>query len=267
MSLLSLFQHGWTPEQLGSSLAAWFDAADEDTITESGGAVSQWDDKSGNGFDVSRSDASEQPVTGSDTINGYNVITFDRDRLFRDNADVANLFPTATRTFVIAVVEPDVAANLNFIAYFSQQSGGLVSGTPYNGAGGNNLECHYDFAAAQTRAIAEDRSYTTTGLQDAYSATQTNGVPFLYGGEINRTTKLELYAGKDGAYNPWLRTAPGNALNTAAKYFCVGGHGSSDSALDRLMEGKIGEVVIVHDITTEQRLLVEGYLAWKWGLV
>ena len=43
----------WTPEELGASLAFWLDADDASTITLSGSSVTQWDDKSGNGKDVS----------------------------------------------------------------------------------------------------------------------------------------------------------------------------------------------------------------------
>jgi len=40
----------WNPSMIQTAL--WLDAADASTITESGGAVSQWDDKSGNNHHV-----------------------------------------------------------------------------------------------------------------------------------------------------------------------------------------------------------------------
>jgi hypothetical protein len=56
----------------------WFDAADAATITTSGGYVSQWSDKSGNGLHVTgpATNASGAPVTGTNTRNSKNVITF-----------------------------------------------------------------------------------------------------------------------------------------------------------------------------------------------
>jgi hypothetical protein len=60
---------------LGPTL--WLDASDITTITESGGAVSQWNDKSGNGFNVSQGTGAAQPTTGSLTRNGLNVLSFD----------------------------------------------------------------------------------------------------------------------------------------------------------------------------------------------
>ena len=55
----------------------WFDAADASTITSSSGAVSQWDDKSGNGRHVTQATAAAKPTTGANTQNGLNVLTFD----------------------------------------------------------------------------------------------------------------------------------------------------------------------------------------------
>ena len=58
-------------------LAAWYDAADTATITSSSGAVSQWNDKSGNNYHVTQGTGASQPGTGGSTLNGLNVLTFD----------------------------------------------------------------------------------------------------------------------------------------------------------------------------------------------
>lgn len=64
----------WTPASL-PSLAAWFDASDTATITESAGRVSQWNDKSGNGRHVTQATGTLQPYTGR-TANGLSVMDF-----------------------------------------------------------------------------------------------------------------------------------------------------------------------------------------------
>jgi hypothetical protein len=55
----------------------WLDASDEATITDSSGAVSQWDDKSGNSRHATQGTSGERPTTGTRTQNGLNVIDFD----------------------------------------------------------------------------------------------------------------------------------------------------------------------------------------------
>lgn len=60
-----------------SGLALWLDASDTATITQSAGAVSQWNDKSGNANHATQGMAANQPSTNTRTINGRNVIDFD----------------------------------------------------------------------------------------------------------------------------------------------------------------------------------------------
>lgn len=66
-------------DPLSLSPALWFDASDAATITSSGGAVSQWDDKSGNVRHMTQGTAGNKPTTGAATLNGLNVISFGAD--------------------------------------------------------------------------------------------------------------------------------------------------------------------------------------------
>lgn len=50
----------WTPAQITTAL--WFDASDSSTITTVSGAVSQWNDKSGNNRHATQAAASERPL-------------------------------------------------------------------------------------------------------------------------------------------------------------------------------------------------------------
>lgn len=76
-----LWGHAWmrpatfTPTSI-TGLRAWWDASDTATITQSGGLVSQWNDKSGNGFHLTQDTGSNQPTTGTRTINSLNVLDF-----------------------------------------------------------------------------------------------------------------------------------------------------------------------------------------------
>jgi len=268
-----MFHHGfflpgllWTPAEITTT--AWFDASDTSTITHSSGSVSQWDDKSGNDNDVIQSTGSNQPTTGTRTINSLNVLDFDGDnRLLRDNTDVANMFPVGNKIFIASVVEHDTTSQ-DLIAYFNESTSGLTAGGDYNGAGGNLLEVHWDATAGtNARLIAEDRNYVTTGVQASYTTSPpSTATPYILGGELDRSQSLlYAYAGVNGDYTS-SATGAGAALDTAASLFVIGGHGSSDTTLERLHDGKLGEMVIVHDISSDDRLKLEGYLAHKWGL-
>lgn len=74
--LTKQFFQPFLPDQIvGQTL--WLDGADPAMITESGGDVSQWDDKSGSNVHHMQAVGVAMPKTGVNTINGLNVINFD----------------------------------------------------------------------------------------------------------------------------------------------------------------------------------------------
>lgn len=66
----------WTPDA-EPTLLAWYDPTDADTITESGGNVSQWDDKGPYGYHMIQTNGGIQPNWGVGAqINGLNVMHY-----------------------------------------------------------------------------------------------------------------------------------------------------------------------------------------------
>lgn len=98
--------NGWTPAAL-PSLSLWLDASDSATITASGGSVSQWNDKSGAGNHVTQGTSSMQPTTGTTTLNGLNVVSFDGTDTMRTANGACN---SAKITFFI-VAKDDPGGN------------------------------------------------------------------------------------------------------------------------------------------------------------
>ena len=94
----------WTPRDISTSL--WLDADDQGTITESGGSVSQWDDKSGNDNHASQNTGAEQPTTGIRSISGLNAIYFNG---VNDHFDITDLAPNA-ECYIFAIIEADTSS-------------------------------------------------------------------------------------------------------------------------------------------------------------
>lgn len=67
---------GFLPNSI-SDLGLWFDASARPTITESGGKISQWDDKSPAGSDSIQGTGANQPTTNATTQNNKNVVDYD----------------------------------------------------------------------------------------------------------------------------------------------------------------------------------------------
>lgn len=82
----------WTPDQL-TELVGWWDSNDATTITETVGAVSQWDDKSTTGIDATQDTASRQPSITTETQNGRPVM-----HMVNDGFD-----PMTSRTVRVAI--------------------------------------------------------------------------------------------------------------------------------------------------------------------
>lgn len=77
MFLLDPFRFGglWTPANTTTDL--WLDAADATTITTVSGAVSQWNDKSGNARNASQSTPGNRPSYQATGFNGKPTVRFD----------------------------------------------------------------------------------------------------------------------------------------------------------------------------------------------
>lgn len=149
-----------------SGCVGWWDASDSGSITQSGGLVSQWSDKSGNGKHATASGSSRPTYTGSQ--NGRSVIAFDGVA----NRMNTTLVDSSTQTILfVAKASPAGApgirrvvayeAERSFFAssgwnWFSPPSGTGVSPTAYNVASG---------------VIASDSSMTIYGNGVAASAT------------------------------------------------------------------------------------------------
>ncbi len=66
----------FTPSSI-AGLKAWYDASDTATISVSGTAVTQWNDKSANAYNLTQGTAARRPISGVNTQNSKNVVSFD----------------------------------------------------------------------------------------------------------------------------------------------------------------------------------------------
>lgn len=126
MRLLGAKASGFDLMSLSPDL--WLDAADTATITSSSGAVSQWDDKSGNGRHVSKISDPERPTTGSATQNGLNVLTFDgASDVLLNNSSI-----TVPTTYTIAIVATPTTGTSDYLFSFKSTANvgqtGIISG-------------------------------------------------------------------------------------------------------------------------------------------
>lgn len=229
----------WEPNQL-ANLFAWYDASDSSTITQSGGSVSQWDDKKGSA-DLVQTTGADQPTTNANTINSLNVIDMDGDHM----------------------IAPMSISDTDFSAFFVCEK----IGTPTSGDAAMTF---YD------SALANDSSTVATALvgylpndtqlktdRAAVTLTETHpgvGVPYLYGAVFDGTNLLISLNGS-------TQTTGSTGTFTIDNLLLNGRWGSVGPAPFAFGRRRYGEMVVVSNgLSTSDRQKVEGYLAWKWGL-
>jgi len=217
-------------------LQLWLDAADASTITESGGAVSQWDDKSGNGRNFTQGTGANQPTTGTRTQNSLNVFDF-------DGSD-ALVGPT-TPNLDAAPVELFVACDVDGIGTFFSQT------DKENGA----LRQLQVFRT--TNALAPSVGSYVLGQNTPITRNpQTGrfrvaGINWISSGSVlrdgNTTTALSVGSATESGV-PWRVGARGPGLSFS-------------------LDGTVGEVLLfLRELTADERTGVLTYLADKWDI-
>jgi hypothetical protein len=227
----------WTPADITTQ--AWFDASDASTITESGGDVSQWDDKSGNSHSLTQGTASNQPTTGTRTVNGLNVIDFDGDDRIFTNDSIVSGNPDIVMA-VVVVYDTNLNAATDRIVQLGDGAGRTVAIT----GGSAGYSFRFDNGNEVYGATSNAAPLIQIGVRTAGSDYQSSQM-FINGTESSRTSG----SGDTNVPNINTGLSLGSGF-TFAEY----------------IDGVIGETIIVEDSTLETRQKIEGYLAHKWGL-
>lgn len=240
----------WTPYSIQGNLFAWFDADDPTTFstsTFSGTSyVEQWSDKGPKARHVVPAASNTKPV--------YNTVAFN---------------------------------NKPALVYGAEADDRLVN-TSIGGSAGELVQC---FAVVRRDGVGSDTdgwgriiSFAQATLNDSpdgiipigYNSNLAEliGGPYTSGsvavgvGEFNiissisTTSSWSMY--KNGTQStPQTYTYPSATMTRMA----IGGHMYPSTTLD-CMYGAISEVIIVSGSMSDRvRMLIEGYLAHKWGLV
>lgn len=225
----------WTPALL-PNLSLWLDAADASTITLNASTISQWRDKSGNARHVAQATAVNQPTYNTTGLNGRSVLEFDgvNDVLLNTAAGL----PVGTSARTAAIVYQPLRTTSGNNTLFSQG----ITNSPGN------------WFALQAR----------TGSSDPYFAGFVADVSVA--GSVTATTKIAVCS-FDGTTVTLTRNGSAFAsgtptLNTGANSFRVGCSPDNTENAQAL----IAEIIYLSSVaTTNERQLIEGYLAWKWG--
>lgn len=218
---------------LVSGMVAWFDASDTDTITHSGGDVTAWADKSGNGYDATQVVPGSEPRTGDHTINGLNVLTFKTGFLDAPTA----LIPAGTTQYTI-------------FAVWAQDTGGTEMFLDMGDLTTNEAIKLYGTGTGANVRLVQDWHSNPLYSSYGYVAYGVTNIAACWWDGADRFTHINENEVSDS-------TAAKNTGTGA----CLIGKNRSGLPLD----GKIGELVIYHSaLTTEQIAANLAVLNEKW---
>lgn len=144
-------------------LALWLDAADISTITHTGGAVSQWSDKSANHHHATQATGTNQPMMGI-KVNGLNTLTADGGNDFMILPAGLHSIANGPNTFFLVLKNTKTTAQIaiygvgaNSNAYtINFGEGGSFTGRQYKHGGQVNYTRALDTTSVHTHAWVRD---------------------------------------------------------------------------------------------------------------
>jgi len=237
-----------------AGLHSWYDASDASSVIQSGGSVSQWSDKSGNGRHAVQASASIQPTWGTTTFNGKYVMNFNSTQYFIANASVTS------------------NALTHFIVFRKTATNGATTYSRalslWTTAGGQDYD---NTNAIETHLSEQSWNGVTPPLIGGYrnssaicSITITANTPYMSWMTLNGATQNLWVGSSTAGANQASGTTSTTPLNSNRMTV---GAGSAAGGGDAYMLGWFAEhITYTAVLTTPQIDQVKAYLVAKWGI-
>jgi hypothetical protein len=247
----SVVSRKFIPTQL-SSCILWLDAADTSNVILSGTGVSQWSDKSGNGKHATQTNASYRPTY--ETSGGYRCISF---RSANTQHLIGTPLLTSLRYSLFFVFDTLTPNNLQFVFFdYKKGAGGTGQNFLQHPINANTITTALLYAETpSTQKFSSEATIGTTRIQTAIVDSPTNLSDNFYVNGAKLTTNL-------------INGGVANIATDAIGYTLGAIRTGATATLSLTLNGNIYEVLAyLTELSMSQRQQVEGYLAWKWGLV
>lgn len=236
---------GGAPNPSHPGLQMWLDASSG--VTESGGQVSYWDDRSAANHDAQQTDPALQPTYVAADPNFANrpTLGFASDLLTSvDSASAMGITGAANRT--IFMVFRHTGGNANITGYGTRAEGQIFDSAAHSG----ELIGHY-----------YGGTYDTLGAGPAYTAGDLAVMTHQYDGTNVAVFGKTVTPGSNAPVSG-SDTEP-QALNTGDSSFLIGQAVYSPEI--PAMTGNIAEILIYNEVLSAgDRAAVEDYLYTKW---
>jgi hypothetical protein len=241
---------------------AWYDAADTSTISLSGSNVTQWNDKSGNGYHLTQGTDSRRPQSGTRTMNTRNVLDYSEnvDTLVASTAANWTFLSNSTGSTAFIVWEIDTLPSVlgNPFVFLFTRGGSTGDGPGYavqiSGATNGTLNA----VNIQGDNICVNTSTSTSSVNTP--------VVWTIKSDPNNGTaadKSSIFKNSGSAEKNNVTTGTPSA-NTPVQPLRVGDYADGGTLG---IDGKLAEIIIYSGIlnATDTTTNID-YLKTKWGI-
>jgi hypothetical protein len=248
----------WTPASV-PGLELWLDAADADTITHSGGAVSAWTSKDENERTFTKGGTTV--TTGSLTLNSLNVLDFNAAYFLSDDAaSIWKWMHDGTEHWMFAVIKPlntSSPSNETYAGYWGTGSGtGNDGAATFWGRGTVNFMQHvvYRGVAGTTAVNNQPIPLSAPNAWNLYSC---------WARPSNATAASRSAMSSGGSASSRLNTQT-NAVSTADPTYTLAVAAIGNNAFPFV--GQIAEILMYSGALAGHSVQrIESYLAARWN--
>jgi hypothetical protein len=238
------------------TLELWLDASDTSTLTLSGSAVTQWNDKSGKGYTFTQGTSAYRPQSGTRTQNGLNVLDYDTNDYLESTAALSTwkFLHDGTDYTIFLAFKHDVSNVFEMIiSTYEGSTGNSGIGVFKNNT---NKFSHY---------VARSVGGTSAVFNTDTASTNTNFNYWAILADPDNATaanRSDMRLKKGSAIKNNTDTNAVSAANP--RPFRLGAY---DNINNDGLDGMFGEIIIYKSILSSGDLLtVQDYLAAKWGV-
>ena len=248
-----------------TNLKIWLDANDATTLTVASGKVSQWNDKSGTGVNVTQATSANQPAYTTNQINGMPIIQTDGSSTYLGGTFAVNglnqisMLAVATPSTITSTLANPYSVNYP-IFYWGMETG---TGWGQIGLNLNNVSTAtfynfgWRFGTSQASSDVFYNPAATPSGAKVMAAAHLNTVEKGYYNGFNITTPVAGYS---------LTSKLTTIANTPNTFFV--GHGQNPYGGNGYGgNNKIGEILFYNvNLSNTQLIILQNYLAAKWGV-
>jgi hypothetical protein len=240
-----------------AGIKAWYDASDTTTISLSGSAVTQWNDKSGNSYNLTQGTSARRPQSGVNTLNGRNVITFDgNDVLIAASAPNWTFLSNSGGATVFMAAYYDTTAAQTMIFDTSTSTTGAVGVTTFRGSS-DKLGAFVAYGTGGQYVSLDSNLPTLTDGAASYWSLKLDNSNATAANRI----KAQVNGGSETGANTYTNTPSSSA--PAQSLFL----GSYDTSGSQGFQGRVAEIIMYSGILSSTDIAtVNAYLASKWGI-